>query len=129
MALFDRVFSRYASPVLQRHFADSGVATLTTVSGTKYENLDAILGHETYDEEYEDGDRGRRRLQTIKLRRCDGGGLPDPEINSTVTVTIGDVSTVWAVDRVEAWSETYLVVQCVRPERVERGVPGYRMSR
>lgn len=130
MSLFDRIFASYGAPAIGEYFADFAVATLHTVAGVAIPNLTAILSHEADDEDLDDGNRHKRRTISVKLRSCDGTRLPNPEVNSVVEVKDPKNGAVakWAVVRTESWSETYVVLQCVRVERVERGVPGYRSA-
>lgn len=127
MARFDHIYAR-AARGLQRQFADHAVATLITTGGTRYEKLDAIVGPLEQTEDLDEGDRTREGLRTVKLYRCDRD-LPNPEVNARVELKEGKVIEEWAVQSVESWSPTYMVLRCARPERIERGVPGYRMSR
>jgi hypothetical protein len=130
VAWFDQLYSRFGATILDTHFADELVAVLTTVGGVSYPDLRAILSHESDEEDLVSGDRRRRRLITIKLRSCDGNPLPNPEVGATVTITDPKtaIARVWAVVRTEAWSETYIVLNCQRIERVERGLPRYRSA-
>ncbi len=131
MSTFDTLYADVGVPLLVGFFGHDGVDggfDYTKPDGQPGGHFDAILGPEKTEEDSTDEGRTIRRIRQAAIPRQAGllFWSEPPSMKGTFTINDGAGPVEYAVESIEAITESFAYVRLVRRGSAELSRPGYR---
>lgn len=128
MSRFDDLFGQVAAPAMLEFLGHRGGVAYVKPDGQPGGRVDAMLEAEGIEEEADDSGRRARMTRRAVVRRRPRlpFWLDPPSIEGQIEVDDGDGPVRYAIEALEAVTETFATLRLARVAAVEVGRGGYR---